>query len=177
MKTKHLLAIAALAIGTATVAKADQISINGSDTFTSTAVTFTPTTANVGGISTGMFAPFTACTACVTMISVLTYAPFSGPVELFSVTEGLNTAEVFLSSASATDGTGSLTLTGSDFSIINGGAEVFGTYILTTQGTGTTTFSETSTAVAPTVPEPSSIALLGTGLLAAAGAVRRRLVK
>ena len=30
---------------------------------------------------------------------------------------------------------------------------------------------------APTVPEPSSIALFGTGLLAAAGAVRRRLVK
>jgi hypothetical protein len=175
MKMKCFIALAALAIGTATVAKADQISINGSDNTTATSIIFSPTTANIGGVSTGIFAPFGDCIACVTMVTPLTFSPFTNPTELFSATEGGNTIQVWLTSV-AVDTTMGLALSGADYTIINGGPQVVGTYLLTTQtGTGVT-FSETSTAPTPT-PEPSSIALFGTGMLAAAGVIRRRLVK
>ncbi len=46
------------------------------------------------------------------------------------------------------------------------------TLLFSTQGNGVTTFSATTTA--SPVPEPSSLALLGTGILGAAGAARRK---
>lgn len=172
MKMKFFIALAALAIGTATVAKADQISINGSDSVTATSIIFSPSTANIGGTSTGIFAPFGDCTGCVTMVTPLTFSPFTNPTELFTATEGGNTIAVWLTSATVNTSMG-LALAGNDYTVINGGPQVAGTYLLTTQTGSGVTFSETSTAT-PT-PEPSSIALFGTGVLAAAGLVRRRL--
>ena len=46
------------------------------------------------------------------------------------------------------------------------------TLLFSTQGNGVTTFSATTTA--SPVPEPSSLALLGTGVLGAAGVARRK---
>jgi hypothetical protein len=174
MKMKCIMALAALAIGTATVAKADQISINGSDNVTATSIIFSPSTANIGGVSTGIFSAFGACTGCVTMVTPLTFSPFTSPTELFTATEGGNTIAVWLTSAVVNTSMG-LALSGTDYTVINGGPQVVGTYLLTTQTGSGVTFSETSTTT-PT-PEPSSIALFGTGILAAAGIVRRRLVK
>ncbi len=48
------------------------------------------------------------------------------------------------------------------------------TLLFSTQGDGVTTFSATTTA--SPVPEPSSLALLGTGILGAVGVARRKLL-
>ncbi|MEI9979316.1 MAG: PEP-CTERM sorting domain-containing protein [Edaphobacter sp.] len=66
-------------------------------------------------------------------------------------------------------GVGTITAAGFDATV--------GDLFFSTQGNGTTTFSATVDAVAPTpsVPEPSTLALLGTGLLALAGLAKRHM--
>ncbi|MEO6981979.1 MAG: hypothetical protein ABI072_02560, partial [Edaphobacter sp.] len=71
---KTLALLAALALGCFSTAKADSISITGSDTYTNTTITFTGP-ASVAGTPTGIFAGFASpCYGCVTMASSLTYA-------------------------------------------------------------------------------------------------------
>jgi hypothetical protein len=173
MNIKNIALIAALAIGSTVVAKADIMSINGSDVYDTTAQTITfDNPANVGGTSTGIFAGLIPCTGCINMVPSLNYGSFSGPVELFEGTDNGITVSLTLETLAFTD---DLTLTGNAQVDING-VLTDGTYELTTQGGGDgvsdVTFSETTKVSA--TPEPASLALFGTGLLGVVGIARRK---
>lgn len=104
---KSLALLAALVIGTASMAKADIISINGADIYNTTSTTLQFTTVgNIAGTSTGIFSPFTDCNGCVSLpTQVINYGSFSTPTNLFAATENGDSLLVILESInSVTDG-------------------------------------------------------------------------
>lgn len=173
---RFLLTTAALGLiagsaSAAPIAAGSEISLDGSDTFTATSVSFL-NPANVGSSTlSGSFTILSGCTGCATMTNLSTLSVL--PQLLYTLTEGTgasaihSTLTVSDDNFAFTPGTplNSLNVTGHGTLTLTGFDPTPGAFLLTTQGPGGTvdvTFSVTSEALAP---EPASIALLGVGLL------------
>lgn len=178
-------------------------SATGTDSFTSSTITFN--SAQVAGDIGGTFATYLTDGNTISFLpGALPYnngpntppnPPFTtGTVPLFTTSEGGETFTFEMTNYDAgfiTDGSNGCTsggtcldVTGNGFFTATGptsGTSGPASFVFTSQYTSgqplasITTFSASATAVPSAVPEPSTLALLGTGVLAMAGLVRRRM--
>ena len=201
---KHLVVLSAFALGSVSAAHADPISgyfsATGTDIFTSSTITFE--SAAVAGAIGGTFATYlTDGNPIVFLSGALPYhngpqippnPPFTtGSVPLFTVTEG---GETFVFNMTAYDagyinngtmgcssGSTCLDVTGDGFFTGSGafdGTSGPATFSFTSQYVAgqplasVTSFS--ASTAAPPIPEPTSLALFGSGLLGVVALARRK---
>jgi hypothetical protein len=200
---KRLVVFAALAVSSVAVARADSItgffSATGVDSFTSSTLTFAPGTSVVAGAIGGTFAtyltdgnPITFVTGTIPYVQGNNVPP---AIQLFSTTEAGETFGFTVTNFNAnfvnngTMGclTGNTCLTITGLGTFTGTGAVaytptpaefqFTTQYVIGQNVGTqTSFSASSSATPPSIPEPASLALFGTGLVGLVGIARRKLI-
>ncbi len=124
------------------------------------------------GTQTGAFATLLSNNESASGNAILTYSPVYTPgSEVFHFGPLTGIIETFAETAPGSeifDGTALLSAAGY--------ADTDANITLSTRAGGPVTFSATISALPSSVPEPSTFALLGTGLLGAAGAIRRKLL-
>jgi hypothetical protein len=155
-----------------------QFSIDGTVTNTGTVLNFVPGTAAVGtGTQTGSFASLlTAGQLLTSGPATINYTPYVPGSAVFTVGSLTATLESLVATNFSLGGATITAFVGDALFTAAGFDTTAGTISFSTQGSGPVTFSATGLATASQVPEPSTLALFGTGALGLAGLVSRKLM-